>query len=193
MRHDRLRSAIVGLLAMGYSTAMPAQAGGGSTGPDPSVPMMLEKMGRRVAVETQRPKGAHHFRISWYSAKGQPNAPSTEQMQFIERIDRKDPPPRQRSSEISKDHLVVIVLDPQGTVRYWRIIADPRLVRAEVPDDKGNLRNHSFYRTDVTLEVPVPDTIDAAEVHLLSPSWDSTGALQLSPVSAVRVPASPQR
>ncbi|MBZ5569708.1 MAG: hypothetical protein LAN64_17915 [Acidobacteriia bacterium] len=179
----------MGLLTIGYSAVMLAQAGSGYA--RPMVPQLLEKMGHRVAVETQRPKGAHDFRISWHSAKGQPNAPSSEQMQFVERIERNNPPPRQRSSEISKDDLVVIVLDQQGTVRYWRIIVDPRLVRGEFPDDHGNLHNYTFYRTDVTLEVSVPDTIDAAEVRVLSPSWDSTGALRLSPVGAVKLPPGP--
>lgn len=201
MRHNICRGAIIGLLTLGYSTAILAQELI-SPSPEPTVPVIIKKMGYRVAVETQPSKGAHHFRISWRSAKIEPgifswsaltSAPPTEQMQVLKRIDHKVSPPRQRSSEVSKDHMVVVVFDQQGTVRHWQTVTDPRLVRGEVPDNDGNLRNHSFYLTDVTLEMSVPDTIDAAEMHVLSPSWDSTGALQLEPVFAVMLPVNPQQ
>lgn len=180
------------VLLLLFPAALLAQMRANISVPDPTVPKILERMGHTVVLDNHPPKGSHHFRISWQSSTMM-GVSSTVQMQFLERIDRKEPPPRQRSTEVSKDHLVVVFLDQQGTVRYWRAIIDPRLARAEFPDADGNLRKYSFYRADVILDVSVPDTLEAAEMHILSPSWESTGALQLSPVFAGKLPLKSHR
>jgi hypothetical protein len=94
------------------------------------------------------------------------------------------PPPRQRSAEISRDHLLVVVLDAQQTVRYWQIVVNPCLIRGEFPDAGGNLRKTEVFRPSADLSISIPDAIDAAEVRILQPAWPA-GKLELTPLLSV--------
>lgn len=188
MRYSVGFNVIISILITSYAIVVNGQIMADPIVPDSSVPQILKRMGHRVVVDARHSTGASYFRIAWQSAKEMPGGLSTTQgMQFLKRIDRRPIPPKQRSGEISQDHLVVIVLDTQGTVRHWRSVIDPRLVRGEFPDDQGNLHSHIFYLSDVTFDIPVPDTINAAEIQILSPSWEGEGILQLSPVFAVKL------
>ena len=103
----------------------------------PTFEDILRKTGLRVAPTTDlaspRPRTSHEFRLRWNAGA----------VRVTQRIERNEPPPRQRSSEIGEGQLVVVVLDRQATVRAWQIVQDPRILRGEFPDANGNLRMRS--------------------------------------------------
>ncbi len=144
----------------------------------PAMETLLRKAGFQVSLDSHRTARSREFRIRWLS---------TGSLHLLDSRERNDPPPRQRSSEISPDQLVVIATDQRGAVRYWQIITDPRLLRGEFPDAQSNLKKRIFYQADSDLSVSLPSTIDAAEIRILTPSWDAAGQLKLSPLTALRL------
>ena len=146
----------------------------------------LRKTGLRISVSPERPRSSRELRLGLQSAAGAERSPVAR---VIQRIERNDPPPRQRSPELSSDHLVIAVLDAQETVRHLQIVIDPRLVRGEFPDAAGNLQKTVIYRSDVELSVSIPGGIEAAEVRILSPSWES-GELKLAPLASLKMAVS---
>ena len=138
--------------------------------------------------------GSHEVTIRWRSTPSTATAadalpPPTIDVQAVTAIHHAQPPPRQRSAEMSNDHLVAVILDAQGAARHWQIVVDPRFVRGEFPDAQGNLSKTMAYRQDVTLTVTVPDNIVAKEVRLLAPNWDRLGIVTLTPVATIALPA----
>jgi hypothetical protein len=173
------------LLWMSWALALPGQV---RPGPPP-MDELLRKAGLRVAIDTARVRKSQEFRLHWRSARGSAGTFTGEELRLVERIDRNEPPPRQRSPEISSDHLVIAVLDSQGTVRHWQIIVDPRLVRGEFPDAEGRLHNTTVYRAEADFSISVPDTVDAAEVRILTPAAasEAEGGMKLSSTAALRL------
>jgi hypothetical protein len=151
----------------------------------PRVDDLLRKTGVRVDLATDRVPASREFRIALLTAGTSAGSPPSTLL--ITQIDRNEPPPRQRSSEINSDHLVVAVLDRLQTVRYSRIITDPRLIRGEFPDASGNLHKTIAYRSNVELSIAVPAGIDASELRIFTPEWDSLGELKLTPLASMKL------
>ena len=128
---------------------------------DPPLEEALRRTGLRISVSPERSRSSREFRVGLQSAAG---AERTPVARVIQRIERNDPPPRQRSPELSSDHLVIAVLDAQETVRHWQIVIDPRLVRGEFPDAAGNLQKTVIYRSDVEFSVLDDDIFLTARV-----------------------------
>jgi hypothetical protein len=79
---------------------------------------------------------------------------------------------RQRRPEVSANDLVIVVQDAGARELDWRIVPNPRILRAEVPDTPGGpLTGRTFERQDTELLVAIPDTPDADRVLLYSPRW----------------------
>jgi len=85
----------------------------------------LEQTGRAIAIDDAPSSGTREFQIQWRSAQATAGSARVERLQIVKRIEHNMPPPRQRSSELAKDQLVVVVHDRQGTIRYSQIIMDP--------------------------------------------------------------------
>ena len=150
---------------------------------------LLRNAGLRVSLDRGRPRGSNELRLRWRS--GAPAAAGTPELQMLSHLNRSEPPPRQRSQEISPDHLVIAVVDRDGVVRASQIIIDPRLVRGEFPDSEGNLHKNEFYRNDVEFSIALPDLTDAVEVRILTPQWE--GGLKLIPTATLRITGSAQQ
>ncbi|HEX8189550.1 MAG TPA: hypothetical protein VF586_14435 [Pyrinomonadaceae bacterium] len=80
--------------------------------------------------------------------------------------------PRQRSAELSPTQVVVVALDAEGRMRWCGLVADPRLLRAEVPGPDGELSGQVLYRESAEFVVHYPDDEAVAEVRLYHPEWD---------------------
>ena len=80
-------------------------------------------------------------------------------------------PRRERQPELSANDLVVVVQDSSGRDIDWRIVPNPRLVRAEAPGPDGLLSGRLFERDDVELLVHIPDVLGADRIQLFSPVW----------------------
>src|SRR5262245_30374264 len=142
--------------------------------PTPTLDAALRQAGLRVMIDPNRARTSSEFRIRWQAQAGR----------VVQRIERREPPPKQRSSELSPDQLVVAFLDAAGTVRHTQIVADPRLVRGEFPDANGNLRQTEFHRSDVELTVSAPGGGEPGEVRVFVPNWES-GELRLVPIASI--------
>lgn len=150
----------------------------------PALEEAMRKTGLRVEPFMERARASREIRVRLLTRQGPQARVSAELMQ---RTLRNDPPPRQRSAEMSRDRLLVVVLDAQHTVRYWQIAIDPRLIRGEFPDAGGNLHKTEVYRPDAELEISIPDAVPAAEIRILAPGWPA-GELVLTPVASVTLP-----
>ena len=94
--------------------------------------------------------------------------------------------PRERSLDLSPNQLLAIGIDEKQSLRWWKPMLDPRLVRAEVSNDKGELSSEELYLTKVEFWISIPDDPSIKEVRLYQPRW--TGKeFQLEPVTALTV------
>ena len=81
-------------------------------------------------------------------------------------------PPRQRSPEVSTDHLVVIGSDNEGREIARSIIIDPRLVRAEHVELPGViLSSNTFLRGSVEFSIMLIDDPRITSIRIYKPDW----------------------
>jgi len=79
--------------------------------------------------------------------------------------------PRERSFELAPDRLFVTGVDDTDAVRWWRLIVDPRLVRAEV-GSSTEMQSEVYYRGDAELVLECPDDPVLKQLRLYRPVWD---------------------
>ena len=79
--------------------------------------------------------------------------------------------PRQRASFIAKDRLVVIAYDKNNleVSRYY--VRDPRLIRAEFPDEQGHLTAQEFVKSKVNLPIILSENAQVSELSIFEPVW----------------------
>jgi len=92
--------------------------------------------------------------------------------------------PRYRSFELSSQHLVVVTLDGTNRLRWWSLIPDPRILRAEEPDANGRLSGKVIYQGNVEVVLEIPDDAAANELRFYHPQW-TDGRVALVLVSTV--------
>ena len=81
-------------------------------------------------------------------------------------------PRRERQPEPSANDLVIVVQDSTGRDLDWRIIPNPRLIRAETPDQDGVLSGRVIERDQVELLIYIPDVAGADRIQIFSPMWN---------------------
>ena len=92
--------------------------------------------------------------------------------------------PKQRSAELSPTQVVVVALDAEGRMRWCGLVADPRLLRAEVSDPGVELTGQVIYRESAEFVVHYPDDESITEIRLYHPGWDGQ-KFSLAPLGAV--------
>jgi len=92
--------------------------------------------------------------------------------------------PRYRSFELSSQHLVVVTVDGTNRLRWWSLIPDPRILRAEEPDASGRLSGRVIYQGNVEVVLEIPDDATANELRFYHPQW-TDGRVALVLVSTV--------
>ena len=88
-----------------------------------------------------------------------------------------DPVPQQRALELADDRLLVLAVDSAGRIRFWSVMANPRIIRAEFPDASGRLSGRVIEQPDAELLVDVPADPAIQEVRVYVPqrresSWE---------------------
>jgi hypothetical protein len=78
---------------------------------------------------------------------------------------------RERQPEVSANHLVVVVQDAAGRELDWRLVLNPRLVRAEVPGPDGQLTGRVIEQSSTELLVAIPDITGADRLQIYRPVW----------------------
>ncbi len=101
----------------------------------------------------------------------------------ISSISREGTLPRERSLELSADHILVVALDDSETVRWWKLMIDPRLVRAEV-GRSDDMRSENLYTRQVDFSLECPDDPQLKQLQLFRPVWDGK-SFQLESVGVV--------
>jgi hypothetical protein len=79
------------------------------------------------------------------------------------------PPPRR--SRLNANSLVVVSEDGAGRELGWRVVADPRSVRAESQTSPSALSGETLYYRDVDLLVVVPHFAGSARLRVFKPRW----------------------
>jgi hypothetical protein len=93
--------------------------------------------------------------------------------------------PRERSMELSPDHLLVVAVDEQDTARWSKLMIDPRLVRAEV-GSSGEMQSEKFYLAKVDFIVECPDDPLLKQLRFFRPVWDGE-SFHLEPLGSAPV------
>ena len=80
--------------------------------------------------------------------------------------------PRARSLELSPEQVLVVALDEREAVRWWKVMIDPRLVRAEVGHSGGQMQSENYYLAKVDFIVECPDDRLLKQLRFYRPVWD---------------------
>lgn len=182
---------LAGLAMTGTACTAIAQSPPPVARQQPSVAQLMERMGHRVSMDNGRAKGSRELHLRWNSPAGALTDLAGGSLGVVRQQRRSDPAPRQRSAEVTADQIVVVVFDKQGTVRYSRTMADPRVVIGEFPDAEGKLHRSDVLRTEVPIDLTIPDSIDPGEIHVFKPGLTSAGEMQLTPLVNMPVPEMP--
>lgn len=94
--------------------------------------------------------------------------------------------PRDRSFELSTNQILVIAVNGNAELRWWRLFLDPRLVRAETRIGTGETRGEDLYLPNVDFRIAYPDDPGIRELRVYHPRW--TGKVfQLELISTLPV------
>jgi hypothetical protein len=127
------------------------------------------QIGRSDAGESQQ------VHLQWFTAPSALRDPvAPDDVRILERRRGGGPLPRERDPQLSAEHLVVISSDAAGRELDWRIVPDPRLIRAEVPDEQGRLSGRLLQRSQADLLVDVPDLPQIARLRVYAAEWDGS-------------------
>jgi hypothetical protein len=161
----------------------------------------LKKLMSKVGIDvpendarTDPPKRYRELKIRWgVSTKSttelRPANKPEEQTQppsvfIVEDNKRLGTLPRNRSLELSPAHIFIAGVDATNKLRWWSIVHDPRLVRAETQTPTGELRGEDYYVSNVTLLVAFPDDPEIANLRFYHPFWNGT-EFDLKPLTIV--------
>jgi hypothetical protein len=120
--------------------------------------------------------------IRW---KAQDNSPASnpngaEQQQpaqtltVVARSSRNGSLQRQRSLELSEEQILVVATGAEGQLRWWTLVPDPRLRRAEFAGPNGELSGQTVVLGETDFTVSYPADLSITELRFYHPHW--TGA-----------------
>jgi hypothetical protein len=132
------------------------------------------------------------IRVRWQSsvALNSPDAnklerrPSPGVVSLVNSVSRDGVVPRERSLELSANQILVVALDENRGLRWWKLLLDPRVVRSETVAASGEIHGEDLYRPRVEFTVECPNDRSIRELRFYHPSWtgrefrlESLGAL----------------
>jgi hypothetical protein len=141
------------------------------------------------SADTQTHK---QIRVRWQSSVAlnsqDPNKleqrPSPGVVSLVNSTSRDGVVPRERSLELSTNQILVVALDENRGLRWWKLLLDPRVVRSETVAASGEIHGEDLYRPRVEFIVECPDDRGIRELRFYHPSWtgrdfrlESLGAL----------------
>lgn len=91
--------------------------------------------------------------------------------------------PRQRSLELSDDQVLVVAIGAEQELRWWTLMADPRLRRAEMPGPNGELSGQTILLDEADFSVAYPADAAITELRLYHPRWTGASFL-LEPIGS---------
>jgi len=127
-----------------------------------------------------QPQTYRELKIRWADPTKSTTELKTEAQTQIPRVSivedkkRSGTLPRQRSLELAPTLMFVAAVDATNKLRWWSIMPDPRVVRAESQTATGELRSQDYYVSDVTLVVAFPDDPGISTLRFYHPVWNGT-------------------
>lgn len=118
---------------------------------------------RAMNASPVRP-GAQQVRIAWRTSKGK------TAMTMLSHRYTSDEVPRQRALELAGDRLLVLGVDTAGVIKFWSVVPDPRVIRAEFPGPNGQLSGQTLQRPNPELLLDLPDDPEIREVRVYVPA-----------------------
>ncbi len=79
--------------------------------------------------------------------------------------------PRQRSLELSPEHVLLATVNAKSQLRWWSLMPDPRVLRSEGPGPDGTLTGVVLYRPEAEFVVNIPSDDEASELRFYHPLW----------------------
>jgi hypothetical protein len=165
MRHKIIASAAVAWLA--FAACSTAQ----TPGFPPATQRSFAELRARVAPGDS--SDGQELQLRWFAIEGA--ARPASDVTVLNHRRGIGPLPQERDPQLSEDRLVVISVDAIGRELDWRIVMDPRIVRAEFPDAQGRLSGRTFHRTEVNLLVDVPNNPDIVRLRIYAPQPTADG------------------
>jgi len=89
----------------------------------------------------------------------------------VESRQARGPLPRQRMPELSKDQILIVILNEQEEQKGWLLIPDPRILRTEGPGPNGELTGEVFYQSSAEFLVPLSGDLLPATIKIYKPYW----------------------
>lgn len=140
---------------------------------------LLANLGVHVGptLPTLETQTFREIRVRWQSSGTPPGLANLEErspagiLAIVDSMKRSGPLPRQRSVELSTNQLLVIAVDQNSELRWWTLLLDPRLVRAEVPGATGETGSENYYVMKVDFMVAYPDDPAIRELRFYHPVW----------------------
>lgn len=160
----------------------------------------LKKLMNKVGVDvvepsanTNQPPAYREVKIRWNDSTsksdGRPSISATEQRPSISLVEdkkRSGTLPRHRSLELSPNHLFIAAVNEANQLRWWSIISDPRIVRAEFQASTGDLRSENYYQSNFTVSVAFPDDPKITNLRIYKPIWTGSD-FDLKPLAVVPI------
>ena len=150
---------------------------------EPRLKTLFNKVGVSVAVESDakidQPQTYREFKFRWAatvssSETGSSLGAEQERTSNISVVEDKKgfgTLPRRRSLELSATQVVIAAVDNKNQLRWWSIVADPRIVRSEFQTATGDLLRKDYYLSNTTLVVAFPDDPQIVELRFYHPFW----------------------
>jgi hypothetical protein len=142
---------------------------------------LMTKVGVNVAelnAKSNQPQAYREVKIRWASFDGGTKSPisAAEQKQtpvvsLVEDKKRSGTLPRHRSLELSPNQVFIAAVGDANQLRWWSVISDPRIVRAEFQAPTGELHSQDYFQSNFTLTVAFPDDPKITNLRLYKPIW----------------------
>lgn len=100
---------------------------------------------------------------------------STHVLTILEQTSREGTLPRQRSLELSEEQVLVVGVGADNRMRWWTLIPDPRLMRAEFPGPDGELSGRTVMLTEADFSVAHPADSSITELRFYHPRLTAKG------------------
>jgi hypothetical protein len=78
---------------------------------------------------------------------------------------------RPRALELSQTLVFVVAINGQGDLKWWTMQPDPRIVRAETSNERGELSGTTLYKASAETLVSYPRDSSITTIRFYSPRW----------------------
>ena len=108
---------------------------------------------------------------SLISAEQAKDRPPAKNIRLVRREKRHNSLQQHYGFDITTDDLFIVGTDTKSRLKWWKVIVDPRIVRAEWPGSEGQLTGQLYYRPRATIFLSPPNSEGISEIRIFLPKW----------------------